>query len=171
MSRIRKLVKEADPKIIEEKKYKTPSNPDGVLVWYRDGMLLTGETYKKHLRLSFAKGPDLQKKDAKGLINSYRAILLREEDKLNEGAFKKLVKDAVALNQEKKSSSKKPGPSNEIPKIGAPAERALAGAGIQTLKQLVKYTEAEISGLHGMGPKAIGILKNSLKSKGLAFRS
>jgi len=107
MSRIRKLVKEADPKITEEVKYKTPSNPDGVFVWSLDGMISTGETYKKHLRLSFAKGPALKKKDTKGLINSYRAILLHEEDKLNETAFKKLIRDAVALNREKKTTPKK----------------------------------------------------------------
>lgn len=107
MSRIRKLIKQADPNIIEEVKYKTPSNPAGVFVWYRDGMISTGETYKKHLRLSFAKGPALKKKDTKGLINSYRAMLIHEEDKLNETAFKKLIRDAVALNQEKKRAAAK----------------------------------------------------------------
>lgn len=64
-------------------------------------MLLTGETYKKHLRLSFAKGPELKKVDTKGLINTYRAIVFREEDKLNETAFKKLIKEAVVLNGKK----------------------------------------------------------------------
>lgn len=170
MGRIRKLIKQADPKITEEVKYKTPSNPAGVFVWYRDGMISTGETYKKHLRLSFAKGPALKKKDTKGLINSYRAILINEGEKLNEAAFKKLVRDAVALNQEKKSSAKKSEPGSEFPKIGAPALRALAGAGIKTLKQLAKHSEAEIAELHGMGPKAIGLLKKKLKSEGLAFK-
>lgn len=99
MNRIRQLVKQADPGIREEVKYKTRTNPDGVFVWYRDGMISTGETYKKHLRLSFAKGPALKKKDPKGLINSYRAIILHEEDKLNEAAFKKLIREAVALNR------------------------------------------------------------------------
>lgn len=108
MSRIRKLVKETDADIREEVKYKTPSNPDGVFVWYCDGMIATGETYKKHLRLSFAKGPELKKKDSKQLINSYRAILLHEEDTLHETAFKKLIRDAVALNRAKKSTRTKP---------------------------------------------------------------
>lgn len=109
LSRIRTLIKQADSKIVEEVKYKTPSNPAGVFVWYRDGMICTGETYKKHLRLSFAKGPALKKKDSKGLINSYRAIIVHEGDKINEAAFKKLIRDAVAFNQEKKdASSKKP---------------------------------------------------------------
>lgn len=170
MSRIRKLVKEADPNITEEVKYKTPSNPEGVFVWYRDGMISTGETYKKHLRLAFAKGPALKKKDAKGLLNSHRAILIHEEDKLNETAFKKLIRDAVVLNQEK-SSSRRSSSDTAFPKIGAPAERALAGAGIKTLKQLAKHTEKEIADLHGVGPKAIGLLKKKLSSEGLTFKS
>ena len=105
MSRIRKLIKETDSNIEEKVKYKTPSNPAGVFVWYRDGMIATGETYKKHLRLSFAKGPSL--KDPKGLINTYRAIVLHEEDKLNQRAFKALIKEAVALNGAKKAAKKK----------------------------------------------------------------
>lgn len=107
MSRIGKLIKEADPKITKEVKYKMPSNPGGVFVWYRDGMITTGETLKKHLRFAFAKGPALKKKDTKGLINTYRAIILHEGEKLNETAFKKLIRDAVALNQEKKSAPAK----------------------------------------------------------------
>jgi hypothetical protein len=170
MSRIRKLIKQADPKIIEEVKYKSPSNPTGVFVWYREGMISTGETYKKHLRLSFAKGPSLKRKDTKGLINSYRAILIHEGDKINETAFKKLIRDAVALNLEKKNSSKKSESSNEFPKLGAPAERALATVGIKSLRQLAKHTEAKIAGLHGMGPKAIGLLKKELKSHNLSFK-
>lgn len=101
MARVSQLIHQADSDVTEDVKWKTKSNPDGVLVWYHDGMLLTGETYKKHLRLSFAKGPELKKVDTKGLINTYRAIILREEDKLNEKAFQKLIKDAVALNQKK----------------------------------------------------------------------
>lgn len=98
MNRIRKLVKEADPEVVEEVKYKTPTNPDGVFVWYHDGMISTGETYKKHLRLSFTKGPQLKEFDPTGLINSYRAIILHEEDTLDESAFKELFKNAVKLN-------------------------------------------------------------------------
>jgi hypothetical protein len=109
MSHIRKIIRQADPKITEEVKYKTPSNPDGVFVWSRDGMISTGETYKKHLRLAFAKGPALKKKDPKGLINSYRAIIIHEGDKLHVAAFKKIIRDAVVLNREKKSAlTKKP---------------------------------------------------------------
>ena len=95
MSRVRTLIKSADPKAVKKVKYKTASNPGGVLVWYHDGLISTGETYKDHLRLSFAKGNQL--KDPKGLINTYRAIVLHEGDKLNEKAFKDLFKEAVAL--------------------------------------------------------------------------
>ena len=99
MTRIRDLILEADPDVEEDVKWKTASNPNGVLVWYHDGMLLTGETYKKHLRLSFAKGPELKEQDTAGLINSFRAILIKEGDELNESAFKALIQAAVALNQ------------------------------------------------------------------------
>ena len=102
MSRISALIAQADSKIEKKVKYKAPSNPAGVFVWYRDGMIVTGETYKKHLRLSFAKGPDL--KDPKGLINTYRAIVIHEGDTLNEKAFKDLIKAAVTENQKRKSA-------------------------------------------------------------------
>lgn len=102
MTRVRTLIKEADPEIVEEVKYKTPSNPDGVFVWYREGMITTGETYKKHLRFAFAKGEILKENDPKGLINSFRAVLIREEDTLDGNAFKDLIRAAVKLNLEKK---------------------------------------------------------------------
>jgi len=105
MSRIRELIKTADPEVIEDVKWKTPSNPDGVLVWYHDGMICTGETYKKHLRIAFAKGPALKEHDPKGLINTFRAIVIHEEDKFDEGAFKNLVKAAVMLNKKSKKAS------------------------------------------------------------------
>jgi hypothetical protein len=105
LAQVRKLIKEADPDIIEEVKFKIPSNPKGVPIWYHDGMLCTGETYKKHLRISFTKGPEL--KDPKGLLNAYRAVIIHEEDKLDEAAFKELVKEAVELNQKKKNSKGK----------------------------------------------------------------
>lgn len=65
MTRIRELIKQADPDVQEEVKYKTPSNPDGVFVWYKNGMLTTGETYKEHLRFAFSKGPALKEMDKK----------------------------------------------------------------------------------------------------------
>jgi hypothetical protein len=107
MNRIRKLIKEADPNIIEEVKWRKPSNPDGNLVWYYDGMITTGEIYKQHLRFAFAKGIELKAHDPKGLINVHRAMIIKEEDSLDEAAFKKLVKSAVALNKQAKLDKKK----------------------------------------------------------------
>ena len=100
LAQIRVLIKVADPGVIEEVKWKKPSNPDGIPVWSHDGIICTGETYKNHLRLSFAKGPIL--KDPKGLLNSYRAIIIREVDKINQAAFKDLIREAVELNQKNK---------------------------------------------------------------------
>lgn len=102
MAKIRKLMKEADPNIIEDVKWKKPSNPAGNLVWYNNGMICTGEIYKKHLRFTFSKGVALKDQDPKCLLNSYRAMLIHEEDKLDETAFKNLIRAAVALNNEGK---------------------------------------------------------------------
>jgi hypothetical protein len=111
LAKLRMLIKQADPDVIEEVKWKAPSNPDGVPVWSHDGIICTGETYKNHLRISFSKGPDL--KDPKKLINSYRAILLHEGDTINENAFKKLIVTAVELNRKSKNKSKHPGKIGE----------------------------------------------------------
>lgn len=105
MTQIRTLIKQADPEIIEDVKWKTPSNPDGVLVWYREGMISTGEIYKKHIRLALAKGPALKEHDPKGLINTYRAIIIHENDKLDKKAFTDLIRAAVALNHKGKNKS------------------------------------------------------------------
>ena len=97
LARIRALIKDADPDVVEEWKWR------GVPVWYHDGMICTGETYKSVVKLTFAKGARL--KDPKGLFNSSldgnvrRAIDIHEDDKLDEGAFKKLIRDAIALNK------------------------------------------------------------------------
>jgi hypothetical protein len=100
LSQIRKLIKEADPKIVEEIKYRKPSNPAGIPVWYRDGMICTGETYANHLRLTFSKGNKI--KDPKKVFNHFRAITINEGDKINEAAFKDIVRGAVALNSKNK---------------------------------------------------------------------
>jgi hypothetical protein len=104
MSQIRTLIKQADPEVIEEMKYKKPSNPDGVFVWSHDGMISTGETYKNHLRLTFAKGASLKDQDPKGLINAYRAMIIQEGDKIDEAAFKNLIRAAVEINRKGNSS-------------------------------------------------------------------
>ncbi|MCA9386749.1 DUF1801 domain-containing protein [Candidatus Dojkabacteria bacterium] len=101
MSQIRKLINEAEPEIVEEQKYKMPSKPEGIPVWYNNGMICTGETYKKHLRLTFSKAKELKKHDPKGLFNKHSAIVIEEDDKLDETAFKNLIKSAVKINKEK----------------------------------------------------------------------
>jgi len=99
LSRLRNLVKEADPEVVEEWKWR------GVPVWSHDGLICTGETYKKVVKMTFAKGAAL--KDPSGLFNSSldgntrRAIDFHEDEKIDEGALKALVRDAVALNQSK----------------------------------------------------------------------
>jgi hypothetical protein len=104
LSRIRVLIKQADPDITEEVKWRKPSNPAGIPVWSHDGMICTGETYKDHLRLTFAKGTLL--KDLKGLFNAFRAIVIHEGDKIDKLAFKNLIRAAVALNLKGKSKPK-----------------------------------------------------------------
>jgi hypothetical protein len=110
LSRLRTLIKQADPEVVEEVKWRKPSNPGGIPVWYHDGIICTGETYKSHVRLTFAKGALL--KEPKGLFNAslegnaLRAIVIHEGDKIDPGAFKALIRAAVALN----TSSAKPRP-------------------------------------------------------------
>ena len=104
LSRIRALIKEADPEMIEERKWKKPSNAmAGVPVWSHNGIVCTGETYKNVVKMTFAKGASL--KDPSGLFNSSlegntrRAIDFHEGDKLDEKALKALIRAAVALNK------------------------------------------------------------------------
>lgn len=104
LSQIRKLIKQANPEVTEEVKYKMPSNPAGIPVWYHNGMICTGETYKNHLRLTFAKGPSI--KDPKGLFNRHSAIVIQEDDKINETAFKNIIRSAVKLNRKNKNKLK-----------------------------------------------------------------
>lgn len=104
LAQFRALIRQADPDVIEEVKWKKATNPDGVPVWSHDGIICTGETYKSHLRLTFMKGASL--KDPNGLFTAYRAIILHEDDKINEDAFKDLIRAAVALNQNNKNKSK-----------------------------------------------------------------
>jgi hypothetical protein len=104
LSRVRSLIKQADPKVIEEVKWAKASSP-GIPVWSHDGIICTGETYKSAVKLTFAKGASL--KDPSGLFNSSlggstrRAIDIHEGEKLDEAAFKTLIRAAVALNKSK----------------------------------------------------------------------
>jgi hypothetical protein len=103
LSKLRSLIKQADPDIVEELKWKKPMNPTGVPVWSDDGMICTGEIYKDHVKLTFAKGAALE--DPHGLFNASldggvrRAIDVHQGDKVHDGAFKSLVREAVALNK------------------------------------------------------------------------
>ena len=102
LARIRALIKQADPEVVEELKWRKPSNRAGVPVWYHDGIICTGETYINHVRLTFAKGASLR--DPKGLFNASlegnarRAIDIHEGDQVDAAALKDLIRAAVALN-------------------------------------------------------------------------
>ena len=101
LSRMRKLIKQADPDVVEEVKWVKPTNP-GVPTWSDDGIICTGETYKSVVKLTFAKGASL--KDPAKLFNSSlagntrRAIDIHEGEKVDAAAFKALIRAAVALN-------------------------------------------------------------------------
>ena len=103
LSRIRILIKQADPEVVEELKWRKPTNPAGVPVWSLDGLICTGETYKDHVKVTFAKGASL--KDPSRLFNASlegnarRAIDVHEGEEIDEEAFKALIQAAVALNK------------------------------------------------------------------------
>ena len=105
LARLRALIKETDPELIEECKWIKPSNPWGVAVWSHSGIICTGETYKSAVKLTFAQGAALN--DPAGLFNSSldgnvrRAIDFHEGDKVNEKALKALIRAAIALNKSK----------------------------------------------------------------------
>lgn len=102
LSIVRRLIREADPAIAEEWKWAKPSNP-GIPVWSHNGGVCTGESYKDHVKLTFFKGASL--KDPMGLFTQSgtvrRAIDIREGDKIDESAFKDLIRAAVKLNLSK----------------------------------------------------------------------
>jgi hypothetical protein len=102
LSKLRALIKQADPDVVEEWKWRKASNP-GVPVWSHQGGICTGETYKSVVKLTFFKGASL--KDPSGLFNSSlegntrRAIDFREDDEIDEKAFTTLIRAAVSLNE------------------------------------------------------------------------
>jgi hypothetical protein len=110
LRRMRKLMKEADPDVVEEWKWEKPKSP-GTPVWSHDGIICTGESYKSVVKLTFAKGASL--KDPARLFNSSlegstrRAIDIHEGEEVDESAFKALVRQAVALNSSGKSKPSK----------------------------------------------------------------
>jgi hypothetical protein len=119
LARVRALIKQADPEVVEAVKWRKPSNPMGVPVWEHDGILCTGETYKTSVKLTFAKGAALE--DPSGLFNSSldgnvrRAIDIHEGDKIDEKAFKALIRAAVALNTSARATAR-PVRSQKTPK-------------------------------------------------------
>jgi hypothetical protein len=102
LARLRALIREADPDIVEDVKWKKASNPMGVPVWEHGGIVCTGETYKDKVKLTFAKGASLA--EPSGLFNASleggtrRAIDFHEDDKIDAKALKALIRAAVALN-------------------------------------------------------------------------
>jgi hypothetical protein len=108
LARVRSLIREAHPDVVEEVKWRKPSNPAGVPVWEHAGIICTGETYKAVVKLTFAKGASLE--DPSSLFNSSlegdtrRAIDIHEGDKIDAKALKALIRAAVALNVSKARS-------------------------------------------------------------------
>ena len=108
LSKVRGIIKEADPDIVEEWKWVKPTNP-GTPVWSHNGGICTGESYKNVVKLTFFKGAALT--DPSGLFNSSldgkvrRVIDIKEDDKINEDALKNLIREAVALNLKSKKHS------------------------------------------------------------------
>jgi hypothetical protein len=105
LSRVRSAIRDADPEIVEEWKWAKATNP-GTPVWSHNGDVCTGESYKSVVKLTFFKGASLS--DPSGLFNSSldgkvrRAIDIKENEKINEAALKKLISEAVALNSKRK---------------------------------------------------------------------
>ena len=105
LARLRRLIREADPDVVETVKWRKPSNPAGVPVWEHGGIVCTGETYRDKVKLTFARGAALD--DPARLFNASldggtrRAIDFREGDEVDDEAFKALIREAVALNASK----------------------------------------------------------------------
>jgi hypothetical protein len=186
IARIRKLVHVAAPDIVEEWKWGTP-------VWSQNGNVLAAGAFQDHVKINFFEGAllaDHHLFNAGLEAQKTRAIDIYEKDTLDEAAFQELVRAAVALNTnprpetaktvtkpvsrgKPKAGASKPSvpakKAGDLPKLSAPAERALAGAGIKNLKQLSKFSEKQINELHGIGPNAIKELRRALKANGLSF--
>ena len=103
LARVRELIRQADPQVIEEVKWRKASNPLGVPTWSHDGIICTGETYKDKIKLTFAKGASID--DPAGLFNSSldggtrRAIDIREGETIDEAALTALIRRAVDFNR------------------------------------------------------------------------
>ncbi len=193
LTRLRALILEAAPNLVEEWKWDTP-------VWSFNGDVVAAGAFQDHVKLNFFHGALLEDHHLfnAGLdAQKTRAIDIYENDNIDEEALKNLIRSAVELNALKPTKpAKKPAipkkkpstartkrfgkgkpqtnsttarPIHDFPKLSAPAQRALAGAGIKNLKQLSKFSEAQIKGLHGIGPNAMVELRRALKKQGLSF--
>jgi len=106
LAKVRRLIRETDPEVTEDVKWRKPSNPAGVPVWECGGIICTGETYADKVKLTFARGASID--DPAMLFNSSlvggtrRAIDIREGDEIDETAFRALVREAIAVNVEKR---------------------------------------------------------------------
>lgn len=106
LAKVRRLIREADPEVTEDVKWRKPSNPAGVPVWECGGLICTGEVYKDKVKLTFARGAAVD--DPAKLFNSSldggtrRAIDIREGDAIDKAAFKALVRGAIAVNMQKR---------------------------------------------------------------------
>jgi hypothetical protein len=112
LAQVRKIIRQADPAVVEKVKWRKPSNPFGVPVWEHDGIICTGETYRNYVKLTFAQGAALD--DPSQLFNASlegnvrRAIDIREGDKIDATALKALVHAAVALNVSARAARARP---------------------------------------------------------------
>jgi hypothetical protein len=103
LAKVRQLIKQADPQVVEEVKWRKASNPLGVPTWSHDGIICTGETYRDKIKLTFARGASLD--DPAGLFNASldggtrRAIDIREGEKIDEAALTALIRRAVEFNR------------------------------------------------------------------------
>lgn len=126
LSRMRELIQEADPEVVEEWKWAKTTNP-GTPVWSHGGILCTGESYKNVVKLTFMKGASLE--DPAGLFNSSlegnarRAIDIQENEEVDAAAFQALVRQAIALNGAGSAQASKTAKSNASKKVPAPAAR------------------------------------------------
>mgnify|MGYP001152099509 CR=1 FL=1 len=113
LARMRMLVHEADPEVVETVKWVKPTNPSGVIAWEDAGIICTGEVYKAYVKLTFAQGAALE--DAAGLFNAgfgggtRRAIDIREGETIDAEAFRQLIREAVACNRAKRMSKRSGG--------------------------------------------------------------
>jgi hypothetical protein len=112
LARVRALIREADPEVVETVKWRKPSNPNGVPVWEHDGIICTGETYRTYVKLTFANGAALP--DPAGLFNASldgntrRAIDMREGEPVDEAAFQALIRAAAELNISRPARARMP---------------------------------------------------------------